>query len=225
MSILQEDTKESAYSQRHSRYEASEHHKFTAFFQLPLKRSRSNRKSSECNTPEPYSPSHPDTPSSAHTPTEFILATPSSSKGNKVAAWTLQSNLDENRVTPWPSRSFPLEGEDLVSLDDENSSACATHDVSMAASFTVSRSASLTGEEANDVGLPEERVSEKASSLSTNSSDSEVVSPTLEHVQEGENEDDDDDEKWTVKLLTEVKSSPADPGTVRKGIVLKLAKK
>ena len=207
----QEDTSDSAYTQRHSRYEVSEHHKFTAFFQLPLKRSRSSRKSSECNTPEPYSPSHPDTPGSAHTPSEFILATPSSAKINKVPAWTLQSNLDENRVMPWPCRTFPLEGEDEVHLDEETLSAYSTR--------AASRSTSFTAEEVGDIGPCEERAVEKELTPSSNSSDSELVSPTPDQPQE------EDDEKWTVRLMSEVKSSPADQGTVRKGIVLKLAKK
>ena len=210
---MKEDTNDAAYSQRHSRYEASEHHKFTAFFQLPLKRSRSNRKSSECNTPEPYSPSHPDTPSSAHTPSEFVLATPSSAKSNKPPTWTLQSNIDENRVMPWPCRTFPLDGEDLCSLDDENPSTNLSHGAQ--------KDTQYAADDAKDIIISEEKVPEKESNPSSlNSSDSELVSPTQEQPL-----NEEEDEKWTVRLMTEVKSSPVDQGTARKGIVLKLAKK
>ena len=180
---------------------------------MPLKRARSSRKSSECNTPEPYSPSHPDTPGSAHTPSEFVLATPSSAKSNKPPAWTLQSNVEENRVLPWPCRTFPLEGEELVSLDDESPVMSSTH--------TVSRDTSLTANDANDTAVSEDKVSERESIPSSlNSSDSELVSPTQEQPL-----NEEEDEKWTVRLMTELKSSPVDQGTVRKGIVLKLAKK
>lgn len=210
---MQEDTNDQAYSQRHSRYEASEHHKFTAFFQLPLKRSRSSRKSSECNTPEPYSPSNPDTPVSVHTPSEFVLATPSSAKSNKPPTWTLQSNIDENRVMPWPCRTFPLDGEDLLSLDDESISANS--------SDGAPRGTPYAADDANDIIFTEDKVPEKESNPSSlNSSDSELVSPSQEQLLNEEG-----DEKWTVRLMTEVKSSPVDQGTARKGIVLKLAKK
>jgi len=207
-----EDTTDAAYSQRHSRHEASEHHKFTAFFQLPFKRSRSTRKSSECNTPEPYSPSHPDTPVSAHTPSEFVLATPSSAKSIKPPAWTLQSNIDENSVMPWPCRTFPLEGEDLLSLEDMQSVGSSTPVASTSVSFTIGDAES---------NIHENKTSQKESNPSSlNSSDSELLSPIPEQPMNG-----NEDEKWTVRLMTEVKSSPVDQGTVRKGIVLKLAKK
>lgn len=112
---------------------------------------------------------------------------------------------------PWPCRTFPLAGEDLDNLDNENPSACVARTASSTATFTVG--------DPQDVEFSEDRVSEKASASSA-SSDSELGPIAPEQPQE-----DDEDEKWTVKLMTEVKSSPADTGTVRKGIVLKLAKK
>ena len=121
--------------------------------------------------------------------------------------------MEENRVLPWPCRTFPLEGEELVSLDDESPVMSSTH--------TVSRDTSLTANDANDTAVSEDKVSERESIPSSlNSSDSELVSPTQEQPL-----NEEEDEKWTVRLMTELKSSPVDQGTVRKGIVLKLAKK
>ena len=217
--LFQEDTRDVAYTQRHSNYEITEHHKFNAFFQLPFKRSRSSRKSSECNTPEPYSPSHPDTPCSAPTPTDFVLATPtSSSRLNKQSSWTLTLNSDDGKAMPWSKRQFPLVGDDLANLDYDNPPILTSFEEK-----PENTEKPTTEDDTKELTATEEKPVEANKALLATPSDNELESPPPEATEPLE--DEDDSEKWTVKLVTDQKPSTADQGSPRKGIVLKLAKK
>ena len=203
---------------------------------MPNKKLRSTRKSSECNTPEPYSPSQPDTPGSAHTPTEFVLATPHSGKLSKQISWTLQLNTEDSQVLPWPPRNFPLPTDDL---DAESNDAEFNGERGMRTRQQPQEEvpmevdevpANEDNEENNEIEVSEQRASENASPTlsveSVDSSDSAASSQSdlLTELPEV-SPTDEGDEKWTVKLLSDDKASLADSGPVRKGIVLKLAKK
>ena len=197
---------------------------------MPNKKSRSTRKSSECNTPEPYSPSQPDTPGSAHTPTEFVLATPHSGKLGKQISWTLQLNTEDSKVLPWPARNFPLPTDDL---DSESNDAEYNDERRMRTRQQPQEEVPMEtqeNEENNEIDVSEQRRSENASpTLSIESMDSSDTAASSDNDLPTELPEvtptDEGDEKWTVKLLSDDKSSMPDSGPVRKGIVLKLAKK
>lgn len=210
---------------------------------MPNKKLRTTRKGSECNTPEPYSPLQPDTPGSAHTPTEFVLATPHSGKLNKQVSWTLQLNTEDNKVLPWPARNFPLPTDDLDSesndadFNDERRTRTrqlpqepVPMEVEELEDVENVEDVEET-EENNEIDVSEQRASENASpTLSVESVDSSDTATSSESDLPTElpevSPTDEGDEKWTVRLLTDDKSSmAADSGPVRKGIVLKLAKK
>lgn len=207
----EEDTSDDAYVYRHGQCEVVEHKRFTSYFQLPIRRSRSSRKGSECNTPEAYSPLHSEHSNSCFgsvsTPTEFIVATPlSAAKMNKLnapAAFSLQLD-DQNLVTTWPQRTFPLVGDDLCQLDRTDES------------FRPIIAECHSEEDNINILLEPDLVKDTPMSISPNN---ELLSPDcLSPCPE-------DEEKWTVKLVSDEEPTVKDASASRKGIVLKLAKK
>ena len=186
---------------RHAVCEVAERKKFSTYYKIPpIRRSRSSRKSSECNTPEPpHSPGLEDSKTftssfsglsdSSSTVTTPVLATPTSGKLNKGLPWLLPLCPAEEVEPPWTKRQFPLSENDLTLL--------------------------------NNAEMPLEELL----TVSTDPEQGEnVTEPSRTLPSDLSSSDNDLDDKWTVKLVTEEQPVGDDLGTARKGIVLKLAK-
>eukprot|EP00794_Sanderia_malayensis_P003476 gene3476-3974_t len=213
-----EDTSDFAYARRHSNCEVTEHKRFTSYFQLPLRRSRSSRKSSECNTPEPYSPQHPDNSNSsfASTPSEFILATPLSAKmsrQNSFANLVLQQ--EEYKATGWTKRVFPLGGADENQLLNPHQALPQLITEPGITSLANNNNNTALAEHHNhDVEMQSIGHDEDSRDMDIQMRD---ISPSC---------DNEVDEKWTVKSSSTVEETGGVGGSgAKKGIVLKLAKK
>ena len=191
-----------AITERHARCEILERKRFSAYFQ-PARRLRPSRLS-EGSLSQPPSPIIPDEIQRLNTQ----IDSPVSSIVPKDLTRT--SNLimctEEERDGPWPLRNFPLIDSECTKLT--NSFPPSPVICSCETNTTLSRSIGPLKYSANSP-LDSPRNTPRQSP-------SPLCSPEISN---------DIDKNWTVKLLSDAPPTVVASEKLRKGIVLKLAKK